>query len=472
MKLESVLIENYRAIEQLRLRLDPALTVLHGINTYGKTSVLSAIAVGLGVIPDLLPGVSGIDFLESDLRVGESFVQIDLTTTDGLSWKRERFARDMPPGPLADPRLSGLRDRISDEAPETPQTTTHGLDALQEELSVIVRADREANPPVALPVVAFYDTNRAALDIPEGWRSSGGDVPPYAWHLDRGDQSVAVERKRPLRYGALEGTLTARAKYGQFLQWFRAMEDEELREQRKRRDFDYRAKNLTAVRSAIASMINGVSEPHIEVWPPRFLVSVKVETERVGTLALDQLSDGQRAVLALAADLAWRMAQGNPHLENPLTSEAIVLIDEVELHLHPSWQQRILIDLQRTFPNTQFIVSTHSPQVLTTVRPECIAALVRKNGRIVAESVAGWTYGAESGDVLWTEMKVNERPDNAFSQALARYRRLISEGRGESQDALGLRATLERLSPEDPALASADLEIRQRRLFEQMAKRQ
>ena len=201
----------------------------------------------------------------------------------------------------------------------------------------------------------------------------------------------------PPRYAALEGSLTARAKYGQLLQWFRAKEDEELREQRKRRDFSYHQRDLSAVRSAISSMLEGLSEPHIEVPPPRFVVTVKQEDGRVHALQIDQLSDGQRAVLALAADLAWRMALGNPHLEDPLSSEAIVLIDEVELHLHPSWQQRILNDLQRTFRNAQFIVTTHSPQVLTTVEPKHIVELAREGGRIVAGSVAGWTYGAEAG---------------------------------------------------------------------------
>ena len=451
MKLKSVEIENYRAIEKLRLPLGPSLTVLHGGNTCGKTSVLSAIAVALGVIPDLLPGVSGIDFLETDLRVGESFVQIDLTAADGLSWKRERCLDE-------------------DEDLEASETTTRGLDALKDTVSEIVRADREANPPVELPVVAFYDTDRAVLDIPEGWRGSGGDIPPYAVRMARGQESVIVERRRPPRYAALEGSLSARAKYGPMLQWFRAKEDEELREQRKRRGFDYRDKALSAVRSAISSMLDGVSEPHIEVRPLRFLVSMKVEDGHVDTLEINQLSDGQRAVLALAADLARRMAQGNPHLNDPLASEAIVLIDEVELHLHPSWQQRILNDLRRTFPNTQFIVSTHSPQVLTTVEPEHIIELAREDGRIVAGSVAGWTYGAEAGDVLSVVMGVDERPVNDFTEALARYRRLVSEGQGDSEEAIALRATLERLSPDDPALASADLEIGQRRLFEEMAK--
>lgn len=448
MKLESVTIENYRAIERLRLPLDPSLTVLHGGNTCGKTSVLSAIAVGLGVIPDLLPGVSGIDFLQTDLRMGEGFVQVDITLADGLSWKRERFL---------------------DENLEVSETKAHGLDALKETLSEVI-ADGDANRPFELPIVAFYDTDRAVLDIPKGWRGYGGEIPPHALRMSRRDDSVVVERRKPFRFEALRGALTARAKYGQLLQWFRAMEDEELREQRKRRDFDYRKEDLSAVRSAVASMLDGVSEPHIEVRPPRFLVSVKIEKGRVETLTLDQLSDGQRAVLTLAADLAWRMAQGNPHLEDPLASEAIVLIDEVELHLHPSWQQRVLDDLRRTFPNTQFIVSTHSPQVLTTVAPQHIVELAREDGRIVAGSVAGWTYGAEAGDVLSVVMGVDERPDNTFTEKLERYRRLISYDKGEAEEALVLRRELNEMSADDPALDRADIEIRRRKLFRQTGK--
>ena len=174
-------------------------------------------------------------------------------------------------------------------------------------------------------------------------------------------------------------------------------------------------------------------------------------------------------MLALAADLAWRMAQGNPHLDDPLASEAIVLIDEIELHLHPSWQQRVLPDLARTFPNTQFIVSTHSPQVLTSVRPEHIVSLRREDGRIVAGQAAAATFGAEAGDVLFTVMGVNERPGgNEFVGRLTNYMDLVGDGRGESEEALSLRRELEDLSPNDPALDRADIEIRRRKLLESM----
>ena len=175
-------------------------------------------------------------------------------------------------------------------------------------------------------------------------------------------------------------------------------------------------------------------------------------------------------MLALAADLARRMAQGNPHLDDPLQAEAIVLIDEVDLHLHPSWQQRILTDLRRTFPNTQFIVSTHSPQVLTTVEPQHVVHLAREDGRIVAGSASGWTYGAEAGDVLSAVMGVDQRPDNAFTRKLARYRRFIGDGRGESEEALALRRELDALSAADPALDRADVEIRRHKVLENLGR--
>ena len=446
MKIESVEIENYRAIEKLTLPLDPSLTVLHGDNTCGKTSVLGAIAVGLGVIPDFFPSVSGTDFVETDMRVGESFVHVGVSATDGLNWTRERFGGTEPEGSA----MSSV-----------------GLDAFKQRLADLALAA----PPVDLPIVAFYDTDRAMFDGPDGQRASAGDVRRYAMRAVQEEALLRIGRSRSFpRSTALEGALAARTNFPELFLWFYARENDELREQKQRKDFTYRRNDLTAVRRAIASMLKEVSDPRVEMEPLRFSVSSATSDGRSETLELDQLSDGQRAVLALAADLAWRMAVGNPHLDDPLGSEAVVLIDEVELHLHPSWQQRILKDLRRTFPNTQFIVSTHSPQVLTTVEPEHIVELAREGGRIVAGSATGWTYGAEAGDVLSAVMGVNERPVNDFTETLGRYARLVSEGRGESEDAVALRATLERLSPEDPALARADLEIRQRRLFEEMAK--
>lgn len=428
MKLKSVEIENYRAIEHLSLTLDPSLTVLHGDNGYGKTSVLSAIAVGLGDEEILGPFLDTfIDFCEGDWREDAEAPRVSLTEMRGNTWDRQ-----------------GTRSVVEQEEREK-------LWLREREYLYKVLVENSRTEKKDMPIAAFYSTDRIISGM-----SKAPDDP----------------KVRFPRSDALKEALATRTDFGDLLTWFYFKEDEELREQKERRDFNYQLKDVSAVRQAISSMLPEVSDPRTELNPPRFVVSWESEQGRIERLSLDQLSGGYRIVLALAADLARRMVQGNPHLDDPLKSEAVVLIDEIELHLHPKWQQRILADLQRTFPNAQFIVSTHSPQVLTTVEPQRIVELAREGDCIVAGAPAGATYGAEAGDVLSVVMGVNERPENEFTKALEQYRHLVSEGKGESEKALMLRRKLEKLSPRDHALTRADLEIRQRKLFKQMAESQ
>ena len=418
MKLRSVEIENFRAIKHLKLSLDDSLTVFHGDNAHGKTSVLSAIAAALGAIPTLLPEVTGISFRDADRRRSARSVRVVLETTDEIKWAIRRGGTRRPTG------RRSLRDEIRN----------------------IIKADEEGRD-VDLPIVAFYDTDRAVFDAPQRRRAFPKEFP---------------------RYAALEGALSVRPNFRDFFKWFYAKESAELREQRRDRDFV--STELEAVRIAITSMIPGARDPRIELGPLRFVVSLYSESEPPEDLTLDQLSGGYRIILGLVADLARRMAQGNPHRTDPLTCEAIVLIDEIELHLHPTWQQRVLADLRRTFPNTQFLVSTHSPQVLTSVQPERIVQLSRKNGTIVANHTSAATYGAEAGAVLATVMGVRTRPaNNAFVQKLDQYLRLVADGSGESEAARALRDELNRLSPHDPALDFADVEIRRRNVLKRLA---
>ena len=432
MKLKSVEIENYRAIEKLKLPLNPSLTVLHGDNRYGKTSVLSAIAVGLGAESMLGPFLDTfIDFCKEDWREDAGNPRVSLTTIDGKIGDRQE-----------------TRSVVEQEKRE--QRSLIDRENLEKSLVENSRAEKKD-----MPIGVLYGTDRTVSDMPESVLRHPPPLPLVP------------------RLDAMKGALSAHTDFKGLLGWFYIKEDEELREQKERRDFDYQLKDVSAVRQAISPMLPEVSDPRTELNPLRFVVSRKSEQGRVEKLSLDQLSGGYRIVLALAADLARRMVQGNPHLDDPLKSEAVVLIDEVELHLHPKWQQRILDDLRRTFPNAQFIVSTHSPQVLTTVAPQHIVELFREGDRIVAGAPAGPTYGAESGDVLSVVMGVKERPpENEFTKALEQYRRLVSEGKGESEEALALRRELEKLSPRDYALNRADLEIRRRKLFKQMAESQ
>ena len=413
MRLKRALIENYRAITRLELDLHPRMNVFFGGNAKGKTSVLNAIAVGLGGIQKLLPGVSPIRFLDRDRR-GTEAVRVELEAADGTKW--ERTMR----GPRRTDRLAALKER----------------------LDPVVAAEEADEPPLDLPIAALYDTDRV---VPERPQRQG-------------------KPKDFFRFPALQGALSPRPDFGGFFEWFFGKEHQEANERKLRRSFEYQLPELAAVRRAIESLVTGHADPMVLFHPIRFTVSVASDGDGTGRLEIDQLSGGQRTMLVVAADLARRLAQGNPHLDDPLQSEAVVLIDEVELHLHPSWQQTVLPDLMSTFPNAQFLVSTHSPQVLTTVEADRIIHLEREDGEIGAFGVPVSTYGARASDALCDVMGVDERPaGNGFVKDLRRYLDLVADGEGETAAARALRQELAEIAPDDPDLRRAALEIRHQR---------
>ena len=138
-------------------------------------------------------------------------------------------------------------------------------------------------------------------------------------------------------------------------------EDIELRGIRE--NPDYKNPKLNCVRTALERMIKGYSNLRIELAPSRMMMT---NSEGID-LQIDQLSGGYKAVLSVIADIAKRLSMANPDSLNPLEEEAVILIDELDLHLHPKWQKEIVADLKRTFPNSQFIVSTHSPFIVQSL---------------------------------------------------------------------------------------------------------
>ena len=127
-------------------------------------------------------------------------------------------------------------------------------------------------------------------------------------------------------------------------------------------------------------------------------------------MPVSQLSAGYKCTISLIADIAYRMAILNPQLLDKVLSETegIVLIDEADLHFHPKWQKRILNDLMEIFPKIQFIVTTHAPEVINSVKSESIVVL--KNNE--ALSAADETYGKDANTILREVMEVSSRPDD------------------------------------------------------------
>ena len=323
MRLRRVSLENFRAKKAAELKLGSRLTLLMGENGSGKTTYLDAIAIALGAILTHLPKVSGItfrkrgDIFQCNGREAP-YTRIEVESMkDGLAWdclqrrdKSQRTAKQIPP------RL--------------------WVRALHQYLDQQILHPWQEGLTFELPVIVYYGVSRAVLDVP--------------MRIPRRGSS-----KHDTRFDSLADSLNETSRFRSAFTWFQDKENEEFRLQNEKRDFDARLPELEAVRRCISSLLPRISNPRTATRPPRFLVSYQDQE-----FEIDQLSDGYKTMLGLAMDLGRRMVEANPSSPDPLATEAIVLIDEVDLHLHPEWQQRVISDLLRTFPHIQFILTSHS----------------------------------------------------------------------------------------------------------------
>ncbi|MXW40803.1 MAG: AAA family ATPase [Synechococcus sp. SB0668_bin_15] len=334
MKLRRVSLENFRAKQATELKLGSRLTLLMGENGSGKTTYLDAVAIALGAILTYLPKVSGItfrkrgDIFQCNGREAPYTRIVAESMEDGLAWdclkrrdKSQRTTEQVPP------RLGvrALRQYLDRKI----------IEPWQEYYS------SEEESSFELPVLAYYGVSRAVLDVPMRRRGFS---------------------KNYTRFDLLADSLNATSRFRSAFIWFYNKENEELRLQKDKRDFDARLPELETVRRCISSLLPHVSNPRTDTNPLRFLVSYQGQE-----FEIDQLSGGCKTMLGLAMDLGRRMVEANPSSPDPLATEAIVLIDEVDLHLHPEWQQHVVSGLLRTFPHTQFILTSHSPILVESI---------------------------------------------------------------------------------------------------------
>ena len=146
-----------------------------------------------------------------------------------------------------------------------------------------------------------------------------------------------------------------------FFIWFREMEDIENESLRNTGHLQ-KDKRLEAVRNSIATVFDGYSDFKVQRNPKSFVINKGEEK-----LDFNQLSDGEKSYMALIFDIVRKLAMTHPSLETPLNGAGIVLIDEVDLHLHPSWQREVIDKHKQLLPNCQFFISTHSPHVVSSV---------------------------------------------------------------------------------------------------------
>jgi predicted ATP-binding protein involved in virulence len=413
-KVKRLKMNSFRGISDLTLEFDTdEPTVFIGINGVGKSSILECLAILLSWLTKRIqtPNSNGRSFDEDDIKNGckETHNEITISIND---WEVVWSLTHVTKGRSKD-TSSNLGDlkRVVDR----------------------IHSQLDTNSYPALPLAVYYPTNRAVLDIPLKIRTKHSFEPITAYD-------------EVLTGGQID--------FRRFFEWFKDREDLE-NEVRLDSYNGYRDRELKAVRDAIANLLDGWSNLRVRRSPLRMTVNKQDEE-----LIVNQLSDGEKCLLTLAGDLARRLALANPNPEcNPLEGSGVVLIDEIELHLHPKWQRAIIPNLKKTFPNCQFIITTHSPQVISDLK--WVHLLRSTSEGIAIERVP--SFGKDSNRILETLMGTPERPQ-PIKEDLRELFRLIDKG--ELGKARHLRQELaHRMGEEAPEFVRADWLIQRKEIL-------
>lgn len=310
---------------EIEFQPDKNVVVLLGNNGYGKTTVLDALATLMAPFSTQFPGIQDFQLSDIDVHIDNEGRRSDylavssILENDGQIAHSARYRKGMKNPPKSN------YDELKRMASEMKDAILNGYEG------------------VKLPVFAYYGTGRGQFKVPE---------------RKRGFQQVFE------RWDCYKSAINPETDFKRFFGWFDLMEDEERRMREKLRDFDYQSPVLQSVRKALSEFVPELSNPRIETRPLRFVMDRKDKNGHCHELRIEQLSEGYKIVIAMVADLAARMAEANPDMENPLEGPGIVLVDEIDLHLHPQWQRIIITQLASVFKNVQFVVTTHSPIIV------------------------------------------------------------------------------------------------------------
>lgn len=331
MKIESITVNNFKGIDHIELVLDQRTTIIFGSNGVGKSTILKAIFLLYANIISKLTKKKITEFDKDDISYGKSKATIEakFIFEDG---EEKEYSRSFD-------RANGRNNN--------PKKLKELVEKFENDYIVKGYDDGKGNwieeiDDKNMPIFANYGVNRIVLDAPVNTAKEQFEK------LDAFDKSI-------------ESTIDFR----NLFEWFRDQEDIENQAKVRSNNMEYEDKSLKVVKRAMLAMLDGFEDIYIE----RNLLSMKV-IKNGKKFKMDQLSDGEKCTMALLGDIARRMTLANSGRENPLEGTGVVLIDELELHMHTLWQRKVLRVLKEIFPNMQFIITTNSQQILDTVGKE------------------------------------------------------------------------------------------------------
>lgn len=433
-EIENISLTNIRGFRDEMLFFGDNVNLIVGVNGAGKTTVLNGLATAMSWLINrtLNDRSQGHPIDEMDIRNGARGASIEISVKHGgarFKWKVAKANRGAS--------SQGYRSELSD----------------LNELSRIFQGTLGDNPESAsLPLVIYYPVDRSIVEIP-----------------------LRTRGKREFnQLSAYDDALKSAANFRRFFEWFRYRQEESLStfvtgvvdllqaggslDSIDDLPNSSAGKELDAVREAVYKFMPGFSDLRIMYSPLRMVVDK--DGRRLNLL---QLSGGEKIMLALIGDLARRLTLANPDIADPLKGEAIVLIDEIDLHLHPKWQRNAMSQLSEVFPNCQFIVSTHSPHIITHVPPEDISALkANSEGEIEVHRVRG-SYGYTAESVLGEVMGLDTTRPHKVQELFDLIFKNISDG--QLDDAESNLTRLQSQVTDDPEATRAKALISRKRLL-------
>ncbi|MHA4977741.1 AAA family ATPase [Pseudomonas extremorientalis] len=392
MQIKRFTLVNFRGIEKMELDFEGRQTVaLVGVNGVGKSSILDALAITLSNLTCRIIDQASKSraISKDDIKVGKDYSRLAVVVS---------LANEEVDWAIALNRRSGKGKHPKEQSSDLVRLNR----AIAPVETSAFNYELIGGEPVELPLAVYYDVHRAVLDVPLRVR-------------ERLINAIAEGYDDALGHGG--------ADFKRFFIWFRNQED--LENERSRDLPGYRDSELSAVRDAIETF-TGFKDVRIRRKPTLRMTVLKENLE----FNVLQLSDGEKCLLAMVGDLARRLTLLNREVLEPLKGKGVVLIDELDLHLHPGWQRTVVEKLERTFPNCQFIITTHSPQILGELPAGAVMLL--KDGQYLGHPER--SLGLRSGEVI-EELMGDVAQNKRVSHQLRKIYRDLDDDNLESAQA-------------------------------------
>lgn len=426
MKLKNIKISNYRCFKDVKIDFDESTTLIVGQNGAGKTTILDAVAVSVSTFLLGIDGGVSRSILKDDARY-------EFYDLNGTIDPQHQFPVSIEStGDCIDKQNIRWIRSLNSESGKTTIKDAGELTSIAKKVqNQIMMGDKE----LVLPLISYYGTGRL-----------------YAQKKEKRNMKSLTEFKRQVGY--VDG-MAAESNDKLMLNWFQTQTLKSLQKQQKTGVLESPIL-LKTVEQAICKTYERISGARntslsFDLDTHRLMLEFETSEGAARKFAMDEMSDGYKNTLSMIGDIAYRMAVLNPMLEEETLEKTpgIVLIDEIDLHLHPQWQQTILKDLHAIFPKVQFIVSSHAPAVINSISREQIRIL--DNGEIYLPSAQ--TYGRDANSILREVMKVSERPAD-IKERMELFNRYMDENNYKDADKT-LKEIEEIVGTTDPDIAAA-----------------